>query len=588
MGKSLILAVKIIGDASSAISAMDQAAGKADGFGRGLDKAAKWAAAGLVAIGAGAAVAVSAASDLEQSTGAVSSVFGEYSGQMMKYAEGAADALGLSQNQYAESASILGAQLKNMGLSVEEAAGQTDGLITMGADLAATFGGSTSDAVSALSALMRGERDPIERYGVSIKQADIDAQKAAMGLDGLTGEAAKNADMQATLALLTAQTADAQGQFAREAGSAAGSAQIASANFENAKAALGQALLPIVTEVSEKLAELAKWFQQNAEWITPLVGVIAALAAGIIIMNAAYKAFAAVQAIQTAAQWAQNAAWLASPITWIVLAIILAIGILIAIIVLVVKHWDKIKEAGINAWNAVIGWIQQAIEWVKVRVIQAIMVAVVIWSRIKQAAADAWNAVISWVRSAIDWVQNRIVTAIMKPITAFYQLRDGAISVFQSIIAWVQNALSWLSNLASRAVPGWAKKLFGLSAFAAPITPEVSAFSAPDYAARMMITPQVEAFTPLSLQATAGVADPTSGMAAPLASSNFAAMLSLTTSLMQAAANRSSTGTQVVYEDRSEHHYHFDNYLGDKNEIIEQLDEAIEERRRKSEGLTRV
>src|SRR4029077_17622360 len=59
---------------------------------------------------------------------------------------------------------------------------QTDDLINLGADLAATYGGTTSEAVSALSALLRGERDPIERYGVSLKQADVDAQLLATGI----------------------------------------------------------------------------------------------------------------------------------------------------------------------------------------------------------------------------------------------------------------------------------------------------------------------------------------------------------------------------------------------------------------------
>src|SRR5690606_8948385 len=136
---------------------------------------------------------------------AVASVFGDYADEMTGYAEKAANAVGLSQNQYNESATLLGAQLKNMGISMDEVSGTTNDLIGLGADLAATFGGTTADATAALSSRRRGERDPIEKYGVSIKQADIEAQKAAMGLDGLSGEAAKNADLQATLALLTQQ-----------------------------------------------------------------------------------------------------------------------------------------------------------------------------------------------------------------------------------------------------------------------------------------------------------------------------------------------------------------------------------------------
>lgn len=52
----------------------------------------------------------------------------------------------------------------------------------------------------------------------------------------------------------------------------------------------------------------------------------------------------------TAAQWAWNAAQFASPTTWIVAGIVA----LIAIVVLLVKHWDKVKKAGEIAWHGIL------------------------------------------------------------------------------------------------------------------------------------------------------------------------------------------------------------------------------------------
>jgi hypothetical protein len=92
----------------------------------------------------------------------------------------------------------------------------------MGADMAATFGGPASDAVSALSSVLKGEFDPIERYGVSLKQSDINARLAAQGQANLTGEALKQAQAQAALDLVTQQTSATQGMFASESDTAAG------------------------------------------------------------------------------------------------------------------------------------------------------------------------------------------------------------------------------------------------------------------------------------------------------------------------------------------------------------------------------
>lgn len=193
---------------------------------------------------------VSLASDLEQSVGAVDQVFKENSATIQAWAADSAQNVGLSTGKYQEFAIVVGAQLKNMGLPLGEVTEQTGNLIGIGADLAAQFGGPTSEAVQALSSALRGERDPIERYGVSIRQADVNARVAAMGLGELEGEALKAAEAQATLALITEQTADAQGTFSREANTLAGQQARLTAEWENAQAKLGTSLLPALTELA--------------------------------------------------------------------------------------------------------------------------------------------------------------------------------------------------------------------------------------------------------------------------------------------------------------------------------------------------
>ena len=77
-----------------------------------------------------------------------------------------------------------------------------------------------------------------------------------------------------------------------------------------------------------------------------------------------------------------NAVFVASPIGWIVLAIVAAIGLLVGIIVICVKHWDSISaalkrfgEAALNilstVWNAITGF----------------------FSRIPQFLSDVWDAI---------------------------------------------------------------------------------------------------------------------------------------------------------------------------------------------------
>lgn len=267
------LGIDIDADASGVDRGVGRASGSlgrlggfAAGAGRaiGLGLGAAGAAAGFVA-----KEVAESSSRTQQAMGAVETVFGKASDRVLKWADDAATSVGLAKSEYAELATVVGSQLQNMGLSQDAATTKTKSLIKIGADMAATYGGSVSDAVSAVSSLLRGEADPIERYGVGIKKADINARVAAQGLDGLTGSALKQAETQAALALLTEQTSKTQGAFARESDTAAGAQARLSAKIENLKSRVGEGLLPVWTTLAnftsnkilpgvERLAETAQ------------------------------------------------------------------------------------------------------------------------------------------------------------------------------------------------------------------------------------------------------------------------------------------------------------------------------------------
>lgn len=256
-----ILRIDIVGNARDAQAAINSTDNSLDKLGKTGSKLGPLLKAGALAGVAGLALlgkaAFDSASNLQQSMGAVDSVFGKHANLIHDLAKGAADSVGLAASEYGNLASLLGSQLQNMGRSSQQAANETENLVKLGSDLAATYGGSVSDAVSAVSSLLKGERDPIEKYGASIKAADIEAQLAAKGLDNLTGKAKTQAEATAALEILYKQTGAAQGAFGRESETAAGQQARLSANIENTKAKLGEALLPVMTAVFKYINEQA-------------------------------------------------------------------------------------------------------------------------------------------------------------------------------------------------------------------------------------------------------------------------------------------------------------------------------------------
>lgn len=490
--RSAILSIRIVGDATKATEALSKTQDKVSRFQSGLSKAAGGATLLLGGMAAMGKVAGDSASRLQQAQGAVESIFGKQAGQIDNLAKKASGAVGLAQSEYSELAGVLGAQLNNLGVSQDELVGTTDGLISKGADLAATFGGTTADAVEALTAAFRGETDPIEKYGISIKQADVASQMAANGTDKLTGAAGKAAKTQATLDLITKQSASSQGQFARETDSAAGSAQIAAANWENAKAALGESLLPVMSAVATKAAEVAGFIQQNSTAFTVMAGVIAGVAAAILVAQGASMAYSVVLGIQAAAtgagtaaitannialgayavwtgivrtatavwtgvQWALNAALSANPIALVVIAIAaLVAGIIWAWNNVawfrdgIIAAWEWIKSVSVTVWTAVSQFFvtvwNNIVTWVMEKINLFVQANIIAWNFIKTTISNVWNAIVSWVVAKVTGFITGIINAwntIKNTTVAVYNLIKAAImNAFIKIVTTVANKVN--------------------------------------------------------------------------------------------------------------------------------------------------
>lgn len=223
------------------------------------------AAVGVAEVGRGMADIVNKAGQLEQSVGAIDSVFKESAGQMHAWADSAATSVGLSKNEFNELGTLIGAQLKNGGTAMADLAPQTNKLIGLGADLSSMFGGTTREAVEALSSALKGERDPIERYGVSLKQSEIDAKAAALGFQKVGGSFSNEAQQAATLALIMEQTKDAHGNFAKESDTYAHKVQVLSQQWENFTTGLGEMFLPVAASALDWLMGLGPAIQPVAE-----------------------------------------------------------------------------------------------------------------------------------------------------------------------------------------------------------------------------------------------------------------------------------------------------------------------------------
>ncbi|MGO3832664.1 MAG: hypothetical protein ACTJGT_01750 [Microbacteriaceae bacterium] len=528
MGKSLVLAVKIIGDATSAIDSMDKTAARSEKLQQAWKRTVAasalvvggLAAMGKVIEGAGEAANTSRSriENIATSMGYFGDETSDVTERLVDLANKMALETAIDPNSIKQAQATL-MTFKDIGVTADEMGGVFDRATQASADLAgAGFGTIESASVMLGKALGDPTRGltALNRVGVQFTDTERDQIKALQEAGDMLG----------------AQEIILQGVEKQVGGTAAATADASEQQkiaWQLAREEIGLKLLPMFEKMREYGIEMAGWVADNSELVIGLAGAIGALAAGVLVINGAMKVFAAIQALQTAAQWANNAAWLASPITWIVIAVIAAIALLVTSVVLIVKHWDRLKDTGVAAFRAVV----------------------------------------DWAKKLIDWVGGKLTGPIDGIKKAFESMRDGAVAVFQNIIDWVQSVMDWVGSLAQSVVPGWAQDLFGMRSFSASmsVTPEVQPFALPEATVMQRMA------APLAAPAAA----PQMSQYAPVA---LAAPTKVTMLTKAAPKQRAPS-----YEDKREQHFHFPNYTGDKTELLSWIKRALRDGDSREEGV---
>ncbi len=201
--------------------------------------------------------AVEQASNLQRNTAGLESVFGSLTERMTAFTK-TSNAMGMSQADAAKASTFLGTVLKSAGFPMEKVAGETERLVALAADLSAVYGYDVQEALTGMTALFRGEYDPIEKFGVAMKQSEINAELAARGQNNLAGAARRNAEQTIRLELLYQRTADAQGQFGEQSGSMFVEQMKLNAAFKDIQATLGTGLLPVMVTLFQTVAPAIK------------------------------------------------------------------------------------------------------------------------------------------------------------------------------------------------------------------------------------------------------------------------------------------------------------------------------------------
>jgi hypothetical protein len=221
-----------------------------------LQRALLPAAAAIGTITRVIAPAIRAASDFEESTSKVNVIFGRASKSVKDFAETAAKELGQSKNDVLAAAGSFGTFGKAAGLAGEDLALFTTDFVTLSTDLASFNNTTPEEAVQAIGAALRGEAEPLRRFGVLLNDATLKTAAMELGIYKGSGALTAQQKILAAQRVIYKQTGDAQGDFARTADNLANKQRTLSALFKNFQIQLGQQLLPAATDFANGLVKI--------------------------------------------------------------------------------------------------------------------------------------------------------------------------------------------------------------------------------------------------------------------------------------------------------------------------------------------
>jgi len=206
--------------------------------------------------------AIQAASNMEESLSKVNVVFGKGARDVEKFANSAAKNLGQSKQAVLEAAGTFGTFGKAAGLAGTDLATFSNDFTQLSTDLASFNNTSPEEAVMAIGAALRGESEPLRRYGVLLNDATLKQEAMTLGIYDGKGALTSQQKILAAQSAIYKQTGDAQGDFMRTSDGLANSTRTLSATFKDLQAKFGAAFLEQTKTATQNITFLTQAFQK--------------------------------------------------------------------------------------------------------------------------------------------------------------------------------------------------------------------------------------------------------------------------------------------------------------------------------------
>ena len=343
------------------------------------------------------------------------------------------------------------AAMQQYGISLKENEDGTVNLRETMENLREKMGGlSETEQAAALSAIFG--KEAMSAWSAIVNASEEDFDKLAESIDNSNGKAGEMADvMQDNL----------QGALTN-----LGSA------FEGVLITIGEALIPIIETIVQKLNDWCTWFNTldgtTQTVIIAIGGFIAILGPLLLIIGQLIISVTAIVGVFTSGGVAATAfgavmGALSGPIG-IVIGVITA---LIAIGIALIKNWDSIKVAANTAWNSIKSTITNCMNSIKSTI-------TTIMGNITSTISTAWNNIKNTISSILSSISSIVSAGWNNVKSVSASITSGIKDVVANSFNGIKNSISSALQACYNTALGWWNNI--KSIFSAPINAVVNIF----------------------------------------------------------------------------------------------------------------
>lgn len=260
--------VELFADDSRLVRGLRRAEKKLKAFGDSIRNFGLKIAGAVSAVTAPlAALSIKAASDAQESLSRFEAVFKDQAKAAGQFADALAHSVGRSKIEIRDALATFQSFFVGLGFSGEAARDLSQTMQSLALDFASFHNLSDDEAIGRFISALSGSSEVLDRFGINIKQAALEQELLAMGVRKSWTEVTEQEKALARLNIIARAMGDqgAIGDAVKTAGSFTNQMKRLRGLLRDTSVSIGQALLPVVTPLVQKAAEMVRWL---GEWIS--------------------------------------------------------------------------------------------------------------------------------------------------------------------------------------------------------------------------------------------------------------------------------------------------------------------------------